>query len=58
MATSSIVKDVRIKNKKLANKFISALENTYENQRPSVELQRPYVEVKTEDIKKMFGENK
>ncbi len=57
MATLSIIKNINIKKKTLSCTFISALENAENKKSNNVILQRPYSEVKGEEIKKMFGEN-
>lgn len=56
MATLSITKNVNIKKKHLSRAFVSALENAENKTSKKVVLQRPYHEVKEEEIKKMFGE--
>lgn len=57
MATSSIMRNVRIKDQKLVKNLVVALENAKETSDDKVELKRPYYEMTTEDIKKVFGEN-
>lgn len=57
MATSSIMRNVRIKDQKLVKNLVKALENAKETSVNKVELRRPYYEMNAEDIKKVFGEN-
>lgn len=57
MATSSIMRNVRIKDQKLVKNLVVALENAKETSDNKVQLKRPYNEMKPEDIKKIFGEN-
>lgn len=57
MATSSIMRNVRIKDQKLVKNLVVALENAKETSDNKVELKRPYREMSVDDIKKIFGEN-
>lgn len=58
MATKSILKNVDIKDKKLARSFIYALEKSQEKKVSDVQLSRKCAEVTGDDIKRLFGENK
>ena len=55
MATKSILKDVEINEKKLAEGLLSALDNAANKSAKEVKLQRQLREVKGEDIKRLFG---
>jgi len=55
VATKSILKDVEINEKKLAEGLLSALENAANKSSIEVKFQRPLREVKGEDIKRSFG---
>ncbi|MBO6229722.1 MAG: hypothetical protein J6O50_04075 [Ruminiclostridium sp.] len=55
MATKSILKDVRIKDKNLGKSLANALENACCDRIKPVQFQRTPIEVKKEDIKKLFG---
>ena len=55
MATKSILKDVRIKDKNLGRSLANALENACAAKSEPVEFQRTPIEVKKEDIKTLFG---
>ena len=54
MATKSIFTNVNIKDKKLGNALIAALEQAKVNKGKDVVLQKTYHEPRTEDIKKLF----
>ena len=59
MATKSIYKDIRIKNKALAGNFISALEHAQEKGSVKVEMSKTVQDIKDpETIKKIFGERR
>lgn len=58
MATSSIMRNVRIKDQKLVRSLVKALENAKETSSNKVQFKRPYNEMSPEDIKKVFGEKK
>ncbi|MCL2355585.1 MAG: hypothetical protein FWC70_00320 [Defluviitaleaceae bacterium] len=55
MATKSMIKSVNIKNKRLAEGLVSALENAEKKSSKEVVLQRRLDEVKGENIKRYFG---
>jgi len=55
VATKSILKDVEINEKKLAEGLLSALDNAANKSAKEVKLQRQLREVKGEDIKRLFG---
>jgi len=55
VATKSILKNVNINDKKLAEGLLSALDNAGNKASKEVELQRQLKEVKGEDIKRLFG---
>jgi len=54
MATKSIFKDVRIKNKELAKKFVCALENAEKVPQRDVLMSKKCSEASTESIKELF----
>lgn len=56
MATSSIYHNVIIKDRKMCNALITALENAKENKHKEVYLSKKIEEVKGETIKKLFGD--
>lgn len=58
MATKSIIKSIDIRDKKLCQTFVSALENAKEKKSKEVSLSRTFTEIKGEKIKELFGENK
>lgn len=55
MATKSILKDVRIKDKNLGRSLANALENASADKSEPVEFKRTPIQVTKEEIKKMFG---
>ena len=61
MATKSFLLLVVLKDTKLANRFVDALSESAEKanferyKQESIELSRPYSEIKGEDIKEFFG---
>lgn len=57
MATKSILKDVYIRDRKLARGFASALKNAENKSSKEVVLSRGLDEVKKEGIKAFFREN-
>ncbi|MDD6656823.1 MAG: hypothetical protein PUE95_05930 [Lachnospiraceae bacterium] len=54
MATKSFLKNVDIKDKKLAKTLVLALEHASNKHRPTIEISRTYSEVKGEKIAKHF----
>ena len=59
MATSSIFKNVSIRDKQLAKGMLRALENAARNKSEDHVISKPHTEVKGEDIKKVLeGFNK
>lgn len=54
MATKSILKDVNIKEKKLAHTFILALDNARNKQHEQTLVSRKYTELSGEKIKEFF----
>lgn len=57
MATKSILKDVKIKDKQLAHTFISALGQAEHNKYKPVKITREYRELTGDKIKEFFGKN-
>jgi hypothetical protein len=57
MATKSILKDIVIRDEKLAKKLIIALENAEKKSRIDVKFSKPVNNVCGETIKKMFSED-
>ncbi len=57
MATKSIIKDVKIKNKQLAHTFISALCQAEDDKYKPVKITREYRELTGDKIKEFFGKN-
>lgn len=57
MATSSIYRDVKIRDKHLGRSLATALENAKSVKTKSVTFQRTPQRVEKKDIKKFFGEN-
>lgn len=55
MATKSILKDVSIKERRLANTFINALENAENVKHASVQISRKCSEITGDKIKEFFG---
>ncbi len=55
MATKSIIKDVNIKDKKLANAFVYAMEKSKEKKSKEVVLSRTCEEASAETIRLLFG---
>lgn len=55
MATKSFLKNVDIKDKKLAKTLVLALEHASNKHRPTIEISRTCSEVKGEKIKEVFG---
>ena len=58
MATKSMLKNIVLRDRKLANNFLSALEKAGKKKSKKVILERNIEEVKGEDIKKLFGEQR
>ena len=56
MATLSIMKNIRIKNKKVSLALVNALDYSKNKQSKNVVLKRSLEELKGEDIKKLFEE--
>ena len=56
MATKSILNSVRIKKKDMAKGLVSALSNAENKSSKHVVLARNLDEVKSEDIKSLFGD--
>ncbi|MDR2006663.1 MAG: hypothetical protein LBP78_05405 [Acidaminococcales bacterium] len=54
MATSSILKNVNIKDKHLAQKLVNALENAKNKQVKDVAMRHPVEDVKGEKLKQLF----
>lgn len=57
MATKSILKDIKIKDKQLAHEFITALEQAESNKYKSVKITRECKELTGDNIKDFFGKN-
>lgn len=57
MATKSMLKNIDIKDTKLAHQLILALENASSKQSKNVTLSRTYQDVRGEKIKEVFGRN-
>lgn len=57
MATKSILKNVDVKDKKLAKSLVVALENAANKKSQSVSLSRTYTDIKSDKIKEIFGNN-
>jgi hypothetical protein len=55
MATKSILKDIRIKDKNLGRSLANALENASAFKSEPTVFRRTPVEVKKEEIKTLFG---
>lgn len=58
MATKSILKDVKIKNKQLAHTFIAALDQAENSKYRPSQLTRECKELTGDKIKDFFGKNK
>ena len=56
MATKSMLKNVVLHDRRLANRFLSALEKAGKKKSKDVILERNLEEVKGEDIRKFFDE--
>lgn len=56
MATKSIYKNIVIKDKKLTNNLVFALENAEQKRSKDVKLSKSFREIKKEQIKELFGE--
>ena len=54
MATKSILKNIRIKDKPFGRSLANALETAKSNSKKSVEFERTPIRVKKEDIKDFF----
>ena len=57
MATKSILKDIRITEKKLARKFVDALEYAEGKHSKEVKLSRTCKDIGKDKIKAFFGDN-
>lgn len=55
MATKSILKDVRIKESRLAHTFVKALEDAENAKSESIEISRKCTELRSDKIKGFFG---
>lgn len=55
MATKSIYKNIKIKDRIMCRDLVSALENAHAKQSTPVNFQRRVRDVRGEDIKKLFG---
>ena len=55
MATKSMLKNVDIKDKRLARTFVEALENAGAKKYTSVQLSRECTEITVDKIKEFFG---
>lgn len=55
MATKSILKEVRFKDKQLCHGFASALENAQGKRSKDVVFSRTISDVKKDEVKKFFG---
>lgn len=57
MATKSILKDVKIKDKQLAHTFVTALDQAKNSRYKSTQLTRECKELTGDKIKEFFGKN-
>ena len=55
MATRSILKEIKIKDRISARRLINALENAGKFREPSITLSRPVSTATEKEIKQMFG---
>lgn len=55
MATKSILKDIKISDKRLAHTFVEALSKAEEYKYRQVQLTRECTEIKGDKIKEFFG---
>ena len=55
MATRSILKEIKIKDRISARRLINALENAGKVREPSITLSRPVSTATEKEIKQMFG---
>lgn len=58
MATKSILKDIHIKDKRLAHIFVEALSQAENSKYKPTELSRDCKEIAGDKIKEFFGKNK
>lgn len=58
MATKSIYKNIKIKDRYMCRNLVSALENAHAKRSAPVDFQRSVSDVRGEDIKKLFGDFK
>lgn len=56
MATSSIFREIRLKDKRQLNKLVRALEHSRASQSVPVQMSRPYSDMSKEQMQKLFGE--
>jgi len=56
MTTNSILKSIRIRDKKLAKRFIKALENAHEKKEKDVIVPGKVQTLDKDQVKKVFGE--
>jgi len=54
MATKSILKNIDIRNKSLCRNLLNALEHAEGKKSKEVKLNKPYAEIKKEQIKELF----
>jgi len=57
MATSSILKNIEIKDRNAAKRLVGALEHAQNRKGIDVQLQKPCKEIKGADVVKFFSEN-
>ena len=58
MATRSILKNININKRKLINAFVTAMEHAQEKTAKDVQYSRTVSDVKGDELKKIFGDNK
>ena len=58
MATKSIYKHIKVKDRYMCRNLVSALENAHAKKSTPVRFQRGVSDVRGEDIKKLFGDIK
>jgi hypothetical protein len=58
MATESIFKEIEIKDRHSARKFVRALEQAEKTKGKHVKMSKPVIEVHGKDIKKLFVRSK
>ena len=57
MATNSILKNLRIKDRRMAQKFVKALEQSHEKKAKDVIIPHKVQTLDKEQIKAVFGDN-